>query len=514
LHARPAVAAEPLALGVDLGTGSARAYIMDGAGRRLGGARHPYAWRTAPDGTVEADADAVVDLVLVAMDGAVPSIPPGATVRAVGFSALWHTLLAVDVAGRPVTPVYAWSDTRATAAAAELRASLDPDRVHSRTGAMLHPSYPAAKLLWLARAEPELFRRARRWLSLPEYLWLRLTGDHAADLSIAAGSGLVDQARLEWDDELLGACGVTPGQLGRIAVGHEAATVPGRDVTGAERWPALRDAAWRLPVGDGACANVGSGCLDPFRLALSIGTSAALRVVTPDGWAPPPAGLWSYRMDRRRTVVGGAISNGGLVKRWLESTLRLPAEGAALDALLEVREPGAHGIAVLPFLAGERSPFWPLEAAATFDGIRVGHDALDLLQAGMEAVAYRLALLRRRLREAVPGADCIVASGGGLIASPAWARLLADALGEELRVMTDAESSSRGAALLALEAAGLIDAAAVPPPSMAVVRPDSERHRRHARAMARHARLEAALAGRTVSTSVTPGAGPGSGRRS
>jgi gluconokinase len=493
LHAPRPVESDALALGIDLGTGSARAFVFDGDGRRLGGVRRPYAWRTAVDGTVETDAHEVVDLVFAAMDAAVDSLPPGGVVGAVGFSALWHTLLAVDHAGRPLTPVYGWSDTRATAAAARLRGELDQERVHARTGVVLHPSYPPAKLRWLGETRPDLVQGAHRWLSLPEYLWLRLTGDHAVDLSIAAGSGLLHQAALDWDAELLHACGATPGQLGRIAVGHDAATVAGSQVPAARRWPPLRDALWRMPVGDGACANMGSGCHDRTRAALSVGTSAALRVVTSDGWATPPAGLWCYRMDHERTVMGGAISNGGLVRGWLEATLRLPARGAELDALLAAREPGAHGITVLPFLAGERSPHWPLDATAAFAGIRMAHSALDLLQAGMEAVAYRLALLRQRLRQAVPDTTHIVASGGALRASPGWAQLLADALGDPLLLTADPETSSRGAALLALEAAGLRRVADAPVPTTTPVSPDPQRHRAHAQALDRHIRLEERL---------------------
>jgi gluconokinase len=489
------VEAETLALGVDLGTGSARAFLFDGAGRRLAGVRSPYTWRTAVDGTVEADADRVVDLVFAAMDGAVSAVPGDATVAAVGFSALWHTVLGVDVADRPVTPVFAWSDTRSTAAAAALRRELDEARVHDRTGVSLHPSYPPAKLRWLWEAEPDLFGRARRWMSLPEYLWLRLTGEHVADVSIAAGSGLLHQAELAWDREVLEACGVTPGQLARVATGHEAGSVPGHGVTGAARWPQLRRATWRMPVGDGACATVGSGCHDRTGLALSIGTSAALRVVTHGGWMAPAPGLWGYRLDQERTVLGGAISNGGLMRAWLERTLRLPAHGVELDALLAARVPGAHGMSVLPFLAGERSPHWPLDATAAFAGVRLAHSGLDFMQAGMEAVAYRLALLRRRLRHAVPEAADIVASGGAIRGSPAWAQLLADVLGEPIRVTADAETSSRGAALLALEAAGIATVSEAEDPPTTRIAPDPERHRLHAAALERHTELEARLGG-------------------
>jgi gluconokinase len=487
------VIAEELALGVDLGTGSARAFLFDAAGRRQGGARYGYHWRAAVDGTVEADADQIVHLVFRAMDAALAELRPGAHVRAVGFSALWHTLLGVDAGGRPATPVFAWSDTRSTSAAAALRARLDAAAVHARTGAMLHPSYPPARLCWLRERDRGLFAAVSRWMSLPEYLWLRLTGEYAADLSIAAGSGLLDQGRLEWDAELMDVCGIGAGQLGRVAAGHDEASRAGADVPGAAAWPSLREALWRMPIGDGACANIGSGCHDATRAALSVGTSAALRVLLATGYSPPPAGLWAYRLDRERTLLGGAISNGGIVRSWLRALLRLPDDDAELDALLEARPPAAHGLAVLPFLAGERSPDWPLHATAAVAGMGVATSALDLLQAGMEAVAYRLLIVRRRLREAAPEATAVVASGGALRESPLWAQLIADVLGETLLVTADAETSSRGAALLALEAAGMSDAVAAAAPPMSTLLPDWQRHRQHAQALARHRELDALL---------------------
>jgi gluconokinase len=492
LHPVGDVTMQPLALGIDLGTGSVRAFLFDAAGRRLGGVRHPYSWRTAVDGTVEVDADAVVSLVFTAMDEAVAALPPDATVAAVGFSALWHTLLGVADDYTPVTPVYAWSDTRAISGGTALREQLDERAVHTRTGARLHTSYPPAKLHWLRTTDPALFRRATRWLSLPGYLWHQLTGEHVADVSIAAGSGLLDQQKLAWDDALLEACGVAHCQLGRIAGANGDAALSGRDVRMAARWPALQDALWRMPVGDGACANVGSGCSGESMLALSLGTSGALRVLLPGGYSPPPVGLFAYRLDGDRTLLGGAISNGGVVRSWLRSLLQLPQDATELDALLAAREPAAHGLGMLPFLAGERSPEWPLDATASITGLRLATSALDILQAGMEGVAYRLAILRQQIADAVPQARTIVASGGALRESPYWAQLLADVLDEPLLLMADAETSSRGAALLALESAGFGASAATAAPTV-VVQPDASRHAVHHAAMQRQLELESLL---------------------
>jgi gluconokinase len=487
-----------LALGIDLGTGSARAFLYDAAGRRSGGVRLRYTWQLATDGTVEVDADDVVELTLDAVDGALASLPRNARVVGVGFSGLWHTILGVDDAGRPATRVLGWNDTRATSAARALRASLDAEAVHQRTGALLHPSYPPARIAWLRANRPEQFTSVTRWLSLPEYVWLRLTGEHVCDVSMAAGSGLLDRRALDWDAALCAALDVAPDQLGRIVTGADA-VVSGSRVTctgdHAERhWAQLRDAQWRTPVGDGACANYGSGCTDASRMALSMGTSAALRVLTTGRDSGVPRGLWCYALDPQRALLGGAISNGGLVRSWLRSLLHLPSDDPALDALLESRPPAAHGLTLLPFLTGERSPDWPLDATAAITGLSAATSPLDILQAGMEAVAYRLLLVRRLLAAAEPDALTIVASGGAIRQSGFWAQLVADVFGEAVSVANDGETSSRGAALLGLHAAGEIADLGAVPAGVTIREPDPARHAAHEQALQHHLELAARLA--------------------
>jgi gluconokinase len=476
---------DPLVLGVDLGTGSARAFLFDAAGERRGGVRLPYDWRVGVDGSVEADADELVRLVLAAIGGALEQLPRGARVAGVGFSALWHTILGVDEAGRGVTPALAWNDTRATDVARGLRERMDARAYHQRTGAVLHPGYPPARILWL-RQHHDAARDVRRWLSVPEYLWLKLTGKYEADVSIAAGSGLLDRSSLCWADDALDAIGIDASQLSAVVTGAEAIR-RSRDVAASEPWPLLRDAMWRAPVGDGACANIGSGCTDNSSMALSIGTSAALRVLTGRSSEALPDGLWSYPLDRDAALLGAAISNGGLVRDWLSDTLRVSDDDAALDALLLARPPASHGLVVLPHLAGERSPDWPLDVSGSIHGLSAASSPLDILQAGMEAVAYRLHGLRARLRAAVPQAETIVASGGALQRSAYWPQLIADVFGETIHVCTDAETSSRGAALLALLAAGEIESLAdVRGPGTAVIDPDVAAHELHARAIIQH----------------------------
>src|SRR5205823_11310673 len=212
-----------------------------------------------------------------------------------------------------------WRDTRSAAAAEWLRRRVDAEAVHARTGAHLHPSYWPAKLAWLAEAQPDVFRRAARFVSFPDYLYARLLGvEPASSLSVASGTGLLDLAGSCWDAELLGVLGVEEERLPGLT-----------DELQQQRWyPALFD---------GACSNLGAGCTGRHRAALMVGTSGALRLLYETERPQPRPGLFLYRVDERRVLEGGALSDGGNLCSWLEQTL-VPAEGSLLDR--DPDEPG------------------------------------------------------------------------------------------------------------------------------------------------------------------------------
>lgn len=489
----PPHAERPLVLALDLGSSSVRAIVYDRSGREVEGTegRIPWRWDLTAGGGVEADPDALLDGTFRAIDRALAGAGPAAAeIRAVGVSTFWHTIMGLAPDGRPLTPLYSWADARSAAAAWALRRHLDEDAVRQRTGCVFHPSYPAARLAWLRGAAPDLYRRVRRWVSIGEYLALRCFGRAVCSISMASGTGLLDQRRCEWDAEMLGVLGLTPDHLGPLA--DLDAPLAGLARPLASRWPALAAIPWLPAAGDGALSNVGTGCVGPARAALVVGTSGALRVLRRGPAPTVPRGLWVYRLDRARVLVGGAVSNGGNVYRWVEERTALGAPDAVEDALRR-RPPAAHGLVVLPFLAGERSPEWPLSVRGAIVGMTLATGPLDLLQAGLEAVTYRIALVWALLRGAVPEARELVASGGALHRSPAWAQIFADALGCEIVASGEPEGSSRGAALVALEALGAGRPEETPAPRGSVYRPDPERHARHREAAARQQRLEEAL---------------------
>jgi gluconokinase len=214
-----------------------------------------------------------------------------------------------------------------------------------------------------------------------------------------------------------------------------------------------------------------------------------MRVCWPTAEVTVPPGLWCYRVDGRRVLLGGALSNGGSLYAWLRETLRLPSPDA-LESELAAMPPDGHGLTLLPFLAGERSTGWVATARAAIVGASLATRPLDVVRAALETVAYRFALIHALLAEACPGAREVVATGGALAASPAWTGIMADVLGVPVRPSREPEASSRGAALLALEALGVLPSIDAAPPAFGpTVSPDPDRHARYREGLARHRQL-------------------------
>jgi gluconokinase len=356
----------------------------------------------------------------------------------VAISCFWHSLLPLDAHDRPLTPVLTWRETLGAAEPPHLGADY-----HRRTGCFSHPAYWPGKI---ARLRDEGIDAAR-YVSFADYLLLRLAGELRMSVSSASGTGLFDPNALAWDGETLEALGLTSERLPSIGDDPVAGVVPA--------------------LGDGACSNVGAGCVTRGRAAVMVGTSGATRVVYEAERAEARPGLFLYRLDAQRFCEGGALSDGGNLWAWLVRTLN----GVDSDGLAE-REPAAHGLVFLPFLGGERSLGWDVTRRGRIDGLSFATTAADVAQAALEGVCYRFA----DVLDALGGVEEVVVTGGALLASPDWTQILADVLGRPLQVSGVREGSARGAALAAI---GRVD---VPAPVERVVEPRPDRHAIHERA--------------------------------
>jgi gluconokinase len=439
---------------LDIGSSSVRALLMDATAQILPGAlaSRPHQFQNAQPGESTTDARLLQGLIASCLDE-ILAHPAAPTITGVAAATFAGSLLGVDAAGQPLTPVITYADTRSAEDARWLQQQPDTNALHQRTGCRLHTAYYPAQLAWLRRTQPEQVQSVACWLDFSTYLYRQWFGVAKMSYSVAAWSGLLNRATLNWDAELLSLLALSPEQLPQLTDFSDAQV--GLVEPYASRYPLLRHLPFLLPVGDGAAANIGSGAGDETHLALTIGTTAAVRRVT-TAFAAVPPGLWAYRVDAHRHLIGGATSEGGNIFQWARHTLALTEQD--IETTFATCLPDAHGLTILPLLAGERSPGWQTNAVGTIHGLRLGTTPLDIVQALLESVALRLAQIIDQLQ---PDAQVTVMAGGGaVLASVAWAQVLADAFNRPLHILAEPEVTARGVALLALSVFG--DAALVP----------------------------------------------------
>lgn len=404
-------------------------------------------FKATRDGGSEIDADEAFSQILAAVDAIHKKFAKRKReIKYVAACSFLHSLVGVDASGKPTTKVLGWADKRSRKYSAVLKKRFDEKTVHNRTGAHFHSSFWPAKLLWLRREFPDVFEKTAKWLSFSDFIELRLFGEAATSLSMASATGIFDIRKCDWDAELLKFLRIKDSALPAIPERDSATFTLKSEFS--KRWPRLAQAKWFPAIGDGAADNIGAGCTAKNRAALMVGTSGAMRVAY--AGEPPiniPKGLWCYRIDRKRVIIGGALSDGGNLFEWLKKNLKLPKD---YEKEILRRDTVSHGLVFHPFLFGERSTGYNEEAQGAIIGLAASHDSIDILKAALESVAYRFAEILERLNKVVKIKE-IVSSGGALRESQIWVKIIADALDREL-IMNDAEeSSSRGTALFALE---------------------------------------------------------------
>ncbi|MDA0676765.1 MAG: gluconokinase [Chloroflexi bacterium] len=449
---------QPYVLAIDIGSSSVKVGLYDSAAMSVEGTEVsvPHEQTVLSDGTSEERVDDIVHAVESAIDRSIMIASDlGIQVSAIGMDSMASTILGVDSNGVPVTPVYTYADTRTFEDVDLLRAELDTEAVHDRTGAMQHTSYVPGRVRWLRRTQPRTATRVARWLDVSTFLFTRWFGtqDVAASFSIASWSGMLNRRTLRWDTALLQHIGLTEKNLPRLSA-HSQPQV-GLCPQFAKRWPMLARLPFFPAVGDGAAVNIGSGCDSRDRVALTVGTTSAMRVIIQGESPEVPYGLWAYRLGRDATLMGGAFSEGGLLLEWAENVLKMPPLDV-LDSELLKRDPDSHGLTILPFLAGERATGWSTHATGVFEGLRASTTSLDLVQAMMESVSLRFSLVAEILLPNRSPDVRFVASGGSVRRSKWWLQTMADALDAPVEVSGADQETSRGAAVLALKSLGAV----------------------------------------------------------
>ncbi|MEP7036730.1 MAG: gluconokinase [Acidobacteriota bacterium] len=475
-------------LALDIGTSSVRAALYDFYGDVLPATmvKNERQLTATEDGGAEIDALVAFAQIEKAIDDVLQkSSKIKGEILYVAASSFWHSLVGIDEKGNPTTKVFGWADTRSAKYVTDLRKKLNEKEIHNRTGARFHSSFWTAKLLWFRQDFPKDFEQTAKWLSFSDFVGLKLFGESQTSISMASATGIFNIRSNDWDAELLKFLKIKPENLPEI-IANDADTFQ-LNTKYIKRWERLKNTKWFLAIGDGAANNIGAGCVEKSKAALMIGTSGAMRVAF-EGKPPKqiPNGLWCYRIDRKRIIIGGALSDGGGLYFWLKENLRLKKDDDKTEAEIEKRLPDGHGLTFLPFFAGERSTGYHEDAHGAVLGLKTATDTIDIVQAALESVAYRFAEIYDQLNK-VSKIKEIIASGGALRESPVWTQIIADVLANNLSLPDVREASSRGAVLLALEYIGKIEnIEKIETPKGRQFNSDKKRHAIYQKARKRH----------------------------
>ncbi len=449
----------PLVLGVDIGSTNITASVFDATSRCIGSCTVQNIQHVTVDGTNQQLPNEIFNAVENAIDGVLESIGQLAkSISAVSLDSMAGTFIGLDKKGNPITPIYTYADTRSKNYALLLKNVLDHKAAHQRTGTIMHSAYLPARILWLKHTQPELAKSVSKWVDVATMLynrWFNISNTPCS-YAMSAWSGMLNRHKLEWDEALLQVLDISPNDMPSLQ--EYSQPIYGLSPQFASRWPSLTKKPFFLGVGDGFAANVAAGCTSPKTLALTVGTTGAMRMLIINEENPDPMvpeGLWVYKIDRNISLLGGAFSEGGNLLSWALNNLNLPALNEINDNLLKVK-PDQHGLTVLPFLAGERSVGWSSIASGVITGLSLATTPLDILQAMLEAIAYRFIMVLERMPKFKHTADTrIIACGGAICNSPWWMQTMANALGITVETSEESKETVRGTAILALHELGV-----------------------------------------------------------
>jgi gluconokinase len=443
-------------LSVDVGTSSVKATIFNGEVELVRESSSSYPLIQTQSGFVEQDPQKV----LKAFHQATQQVLSGITncPNVIVLSTAMHSLVAIDEFNQPITHLVTWADQRAEGEAGQLRSSNQGNSLYQKTGTPIHAMSPLVKLAWFREHEPEIFRRAKLWADLKSLILFDLLGEWVIDESLASASGLYNLFTRDWDQEAMGWCGVTREQLPRL--------VKTTDILGCVRLELTEKLGLgeniRVVAGasDGALANLGVGAVYPGSLAISIGTSGAVRGMVNVPKLDPQGRLFCYHVDESHYIVGGPINNGGIVLRWLQGILLDIGEPNTFYELMSQGvskvAPGSDGLFCLPYLTGERAPFWREDLSGSFWGLKLNHSRDHLVRAVLEGICYQLNSVVELLAN-LTGPVSEIRATGGFTKSEVWVKILADVLGKPLGVLEHSQGSALGGAFLAWYALGQIN---------------------------------------------------------
>jgi len=452
-------------LGIDAGTTAMKAVLFDQEGRALGRASQEYQLLTPAPDRAEMEPGRYWQACCQCTRSLLQEVGVNPReIAALAISSQGETLVVVNEAGEPLYPAIVWLDNRSQAEADEIRARFGVETVFEVTGQPeITPTWPATKILWLRRHEPQVFGRAHKFLLLEDYLLFRFTGRFVADPCLLSSSLLFDIRRKAWWEEMLDFVGLTPDRLPNV---QESGRVVGELTVETAQETGLWQGTVAATGGlDQAVAALGAGNTRPGLITENTGGALAIVATLEEPVFDPRGGIpchYHTLPDTYYLLPWGQTA--GMALRWFRDVFGREEQEAAqlagedaydlLTGTAAEVAPGAEGLVALPHLMGAACPEFNAAARGVFFGIGLHHTKAHFVRAILESVAYMLRRNVETLEALGVEVQEIRALGGGA-RSPLWNQIKADVLGRPVVTLTTEEVACLGAAILAGTAVGL-----------------------------------------------------------
>lgn len=465
-------------MGIDLGTSSVRAFIIDFDSGRSFVAGEGYDVSVPQLGRAQQDPRLWFEKTTSAVQRVLreSGVDPR-EIASISFSGQMHGLVALDEEGLPVMDVPIWLDQRSSEAIGEIYGLLGEDMPRENLQNRIATGFLLASLYWLKTREVGLYRRVARVMLPKDYIKFRLSGRIVTDPSDAAGSLAYDNVRMRWAEPVIEGLGLDRALFPQCMPSTE---VIGGVTAEAARLTGLREGTPVVNGGSDQCMqSIGNAVVEEGVFASNIGTSALISVPVchPRYDAQLRTNFFAHAVPGRWSILSANL-NGGSAMKWLSQKLLGGVSYDEIDRMAAQRPVGARGMIFLPYLAGERTPYNDPKARGVFFGLTLEHDRSDLARALMEGVIFGMKAGLDVVDQLGVRCERVVAAGGGA-RSDAWLQMQADIFEREVWRSASVEQACLGAAITAAIGAGTFEsyteacARCVAPPSK-VFRPREE----------------------------------------
>lgn len=456
-------------MGVDIGTTSTKAVLFTKDGKVVTQESSGYPLHSPTPSVAEQHPEDIVKAVKTVISKIMNKglILPE-ELGFISFSSAMHSVIAVDKDGTPLTESITWADNRSEPYAEKIKKNHDGHDIYLRTGTPIHPMSPLSKLFWLKYEFPDIYTSAAKFIGIKEYVFFRLFGEYVVDYSIASATGLFNLKTLNWDEKALDLLGLTPNHFPKLV--PTTYVIESLDQETAASLGLREKTPFIVGASDGVLSNLGVNAIEPGVLAITIGTSGAIRTVSPEPKTDPKGRTFCYALTENHWVIGGPVNNGGMILRWLKDQLgdkeqRLSETTGADPYDLLTKEatnisPGANGLLFHPYFSGERAPLWNANARGSFFGLALNHTREHMIRSVLEGIIYNLYSVMLALQELI-GMPKSIQATGGFARSELWRQIMADIFNQKVTVPESIESSCLGAAVLGLYALKEIESLSV-----------------------------------------------------